>query len=117
MSRYVVLLENSVSDICGQTGVAILLWARVREVVGSNLGRYAVYVYPDFSLFFLSFLFIHQWLYSVLLGPGLFVSFVIFFYTVCMVPWMGDEPVARLITTHKTTQTRPRSSGGRKFMP
>jgi hypothetical protein len=43
------------------------------------------------------YLFIHQWLYSPLLGPGLFFSCVIFFYT-------DGRPVARPLPTHRTTQ-------------
>jgi hypothetical protein len=38
-------------DVIGQAGVAVMLWARVREVIGSNLGRGAGYFYPDFSSF------------------------------------------------------------------
>jgi hypothetical protein len=51
----VVLLQNSVSDVTGQAGIAIMLWARVREVIGSNLGRDAGYICPDFSSFSLVF--------------------------------------------------------------
>jgi hypothetical protein len=47
--------------------------------------------------------FIHQWLYSPLLGPGLFFIFVIFF-TDGRTPWTGDQPVARPLPTHRTTQ-------------
>jgi hypothetical protein len=79
--------------------------------------------------------FIQQWLYSPLLGRGLFFSFVIFCYTDGRSPWTSDEPVARPVCTHRTTQTqnkcthrhpslkwdsnpRPqRSSGRRQFMP
>jgi hypothetical protein len=49
--------------------------------------------------------FIHQWLYSLLLGPDLFFSFVIFLYTDGRTPWMGDQPVVRPLPTHRTTQT------------
>jgi hypothetical protein len=56
-------------------------------------------------------------------------------YTVCRNPWTGDQPVARSLPTHRTTQTQnkrtnrhpciqwvsnPRSqslSGRRRFMP
>jgi hypothetical protein len=48
--------------------------------------------------------FIHQWLYSPLLGPGEFLSFVILF-TVCRTPWTGDQLVARPLPTHRTAQT------------
>jgi hypothetical protein len=46
----------------------------------------------------------HQWLYSPLLGPGLFLSFVIFF-TDGRTPWTRDRLVARPLPTHRTTQT------------
>jgi hypothetical protein len=47
---------------------------------------------------------ISLWLYSALLGPGRFFSFFIF-YTVCMTPWKGDQPVARPLPAHRTAQT------------
>jgi hypothetical protein len=50
--------------------------------------------------------FIHQWLYSPLLGPGLFFSFVIFFYTDGRTPWTSDQPVARPLPAHRTAQTQ-----------
>jgi hypothetical protein len=50
--------------------------------------------------------FIPQWLYSPLLGPGLFFSFVIFFYTDSRTPWTRDQPIARPLPTHRTTQTQ-----------
>jgi hypothetical protein len=50
--------------------------------------------------------FIHQWLYSLLLGPGLFFSFVIFFYTDGRTPWTSDQPVARPLPKHRTKQTQ-----------
>jgi hypothetical protein len=46
--------------------------------------------------------FIHQRLYSPLLGPGLFFSFVI--YTDGRTPWTSDQPVARPLPSHRTTQ-------------
>jgi hypothetical protein len=49
---------------------------------------------------------IHQWLHSLLLGPGLFFSFVIFSYTVGRIPWTSDQPVARPLPTHRATQTQ-----------
>jgi hypothetical protein len=79
--------------------------------------------------------FIHQWLYSPLLGPGLSFSFVIFFYTDGGTPWTSDQPVARPLPTHRATQTQnkrthkhpclmwdsnpwsQRSSGRRQLMP
>jgi hypothetical protein len=44
-------------------------------------------------------------LYSPLLGPGRFFSFVIL-YTVGRIPWTGDQPVARLLPTHRTAQAQ-----------
>jgi hypothetical protein len=44
------------------------------------------------------------WLYSSLLGLGTFFSFLIF-YTVGRTTSTGDQPVAKLLPTHRTTQT------------
>jgi hypothetical protein len=41
-----------------------------------------------------------------LLGPGLFFSSVIIFYTDGSAPWTDDKPVARPLPTHSTTQTQ-----------
>jgi hypothetical protein len=41
------------------------------------------------------------WLYSPLLGLGRFFSLFIV-YRVGMIPWTGDQPVARPIPTHRT---------------
>jgi hypothetical protein len=43
-------------------------------------------------------------LYSPLLGLGRFFSFLIL-YTVGTIPWTGDQPVARPLPIHRTTQT------------
>jgi hypothetical protein len=43
------------------------------------------------------------WLYSPFLDFGRFSSFVIL-YTVGRTPWTGDQPVARPLPTHRTTQ-------------
>jgi hypothetical protein len=40
----------------------------------------------------------------LLLDFGSFFSFLIM-YTVGMPPWMSDQPVARPLPTHRTTQT------------
>jgi hypothetical protein len=48
--------------------------------------------------------FIHQWLSTPLLGPGLFLSFVIFLHG--RTPWTSNQPVARTLPTHRTTQTQ-----------
>jgi hypothetical protein len=50
--------------------------------------------------------FIHQWLYSPLLGPGLFFSVVIFFYTDGRTPWTSDQPAVKPLPTHRTAQTQ-----------
>jgi hypothetical protein len=44
------------------------------------------------------------WLYSPLLGLGPFFSFLIF-YTDGRTPWTGNQPVARPLPAHRTTQT------------
>jgi hypothetical protein len=48
---------------------------------------------------------IYLWLYSPLLDLGRFFSFLIF-YTVGRTPWTGDQPVARPLSAHRTTQTQ-----------
>jgi hypothetical protein len=48
--------------------------------------------------------FIHQWLYSSLLGPCQFFTFPIL-YTVGRTPCTGNQPVERPLPTHRTTQT------------
>jgi hypothetical protein len=48
--------------------------------------------------------FIHQWFYSRLLGPGLFSTFVIIFYTDGRTPWTSDQPVTRPLPIHRITQ-------------
>jgi hypothetical protein len=45
------------------------------------------------------------WLYSPLLDLGCFFAFLIL-YTVGRTPWTGEQPVARLLPTHRTTQTQ-----------
>jgi hypothetical protein len=45
------------------------------------------------------------WLYSPLFGLGRFFSFLIL-YTVCSTSWTGDQPVARPLPTHRTTQSQ-----------
>jgi hypothetical protein len=52
---------------------------------------------------------IHQWLYSPLLDPGLFFSFVII-STDSRIPWMSEQPVTRPLPTHRTTQTQNKST-------
>jgi hypothetical protein len=48
-------------------------------------------------------------LYSPVLDPGLFFSFLIL-YTVGRTPWTGDQPVASPSPTHRTTQTQNKRS-------
>jgi hypothetical protein len=50
-------------------------------------------------------LFIHQWLYNPLLGPGPFFSFIIL-HIVGRTLWTGDQPIARPLPTHRTAQTQ-----------
>jgi hypothetical protein len=45
------------------------------------------------------------WLYSRLFDLGSFFRFLTF-YTVGRAPWTGDQPVARPLSTHRTTQTQ-----------
>jgi hypothetical protein len=49
--------------------------------------------------------FIQQWLYSLLLGPGLFFSSVTFIYTGGRTSWTGDQPVARPLPTQDNANT------------
>jgi hypothetical protein len=44
------------------------------------------------------------WLYSPLDLSQFFTSLILF--TVCRTPWTGDQPVARPIPTHRTTNTQ-----------
>jgi hypothetical protein len=50
-------------------------------------------------------LFVCLWLYSPLLDLGRFFSVSYLFYTVGRTPWPGNQPVARLLPTHRTKQT------------
>jgi hypothetical protein len=53
---------------------------------------------------------------ALLLGPSLFFSFIIFFfYTDGRTPWTRDQPVARPLNTHRTTQTQNKHT--QTFMP
>jgi hypothetical protein len=56
-------------------------------------------------IFYFIHLFIHQCLYSLLLGPGLFISVIIFFMQT--VGFLGrGSAVARPLPTHRTTRTQ-----------
>jgi hypothetical protein len=48
-------------------------------------------------------------LYSPLLGLGRFFSFLIL-YTVVRTPWTGDQPDAKPLSSHRTTQTQNKST-------
>jgi hypothetical protein len=48
---------------------------------------------------------IYLWPYSPLLDLGRFFSFLVI-YTLGRTPWTGDQPVARPLPTHRTTQTQ-----------
>jgi hypothetical protein len=50
--------------------------------------------------------FIHQWLYSPFIGPWPPVQFRNIFYTVGRTTWTSDQPVAKPLPTHRTTQNR-----------
>jgi hypothetical protein len=74
-------------------------------------------------IFNILLIFMYQWLYSRLLGPGCFFSFVIL-YTVGRTPWTGDQSVTRPLLTHRypclkwDSNPRPQcSSGRRQFTP
>jgi hypothetical protein len=41
-----------------------------------------------------------------LIGPWQFFSVSWSFYTVCTIPWTGDQPVARPLPAHRTAQTQ-----------
>jgi hypothetical protein len=43
----------------------------------------------------ISFIFIHQWFYSPLVGPWPLLQFRNLFYTDGRTPWTSDQPVAK----------------------
>jgi hypothetical protein len=49
------------------------------------------------------------WFYSFLLSLARYSSFLIV-YTIGRTPWTGDQPVARSLPTHRTTQTQNKST-------
>jgi hypothetical protein len=51
------------------------------------------------------YLSIYLWFYSPFVGPWLFFS-VLILYRVGRTPWTGDQPIARPLRTHRTTQTQ-----------
>jgi hypothetical protein len=61
---------------------------------------------PHLIFIYLSiYLSIYLWLYSPFVGPWPLFHFLNP-YTVSRTPWAGDRPVARLLPTHRTTQTQ-----------
>jgi hypothetical protein len=48
---------------------------------------------------------LYVWLYTPFVGPWPLFSFLVL-YAVGRTPWTGDQPVARPLPTHKTTQTK-----------
>jgi hypothetical protein len=56
---------------------------------------------------------IYLWLYSTMLGLGLFFSLFIF-YTVGRTPWTGDQPVAGPLLAHRKYKQNKRTQ---TFMP
>jgi hypothetical protein len=43
---------------------------------------------------------------TALVDLGRILTFLIYVYTVGRTPWTGDQPVARPLPTHRTTQTQ-----------
>jgi hypothetical protein len=60
------------------------------------------------------YLFIYGFTVSPFFDLGRFFSFLIF-YTVGRTPWTGDQPVARPLPAHRTTQTQNKRT--QTFMP
>jgi hypothetical protein len=59
-------------------------------------------------------IFVSLRLYSLLLGLGRFIRFLIL-YTVGRTPWTGDQPIARSLPAHTTAQTQNKCT--QTFMP
>jgi hypothetical protein len=75
-----------------------------RNYEGTELiGQYQILSFLNTVMFlhFVSLLLL--WIYSPLLGLGRFSRFFIL-YTVGKTPWTRDQPVARPLPTHRTTQ-------------
>jgi hypothetical protein len=70
------------------------------------------FFFHPYSCTVLSFFhsFFHQWLCRHLSGPGLFFRVVIFFYAYGRIPWTSDQPDARPLPIHRTTQTQNKST-------
>jgi hypothetical protein len=50
--------------------------------------------------------FFFQWLFQPTQGPGLLFNSVIIFFTDGRTPWTSDQPAARPLPKHRTTQTQ-----------
>jgi hypothetical protein len=73
--------------------------------IGENIKANSFFACANYIRIIIRTSFIHQWLYSPLLGPGLFFSFV--FFSTQTVEHLGlDQPGARPLPTHRTTQHR-----------
>jgi hypothetical protein len=96
-SQIPVHLSTPLSPITGHhttyTPEAVLL--SNRRIIYGRKWRESMSATHIKYLFYLS---IYLWLYSPLLNPGRFFTFLIL-YTVGRIPWTGDQPVARLIST------------------
>jgi hypothetical protein len=53
--------------------------------------------------------FIHQWFYSPFIGPWPLIQIHNLFYTVGRNTWMGDQPVARPLLTHRIQTQKKRT--------
>jgi hypothetical protein len=96
---------SNINGICQRLKCEVAWWkfASLDLSHSGNNGDKRSFIY----LFIYSFIhsFIRQCLYSPLLGPDLFFSFVIFF-TDSRTPWTSDKHVARPLPTHSITQTQ-----------
>jgi hypothetical protein len=74
---------------------------------------------PTIPAIFVSLLYFVQFTFSFIhssmalqpfFGPWLILQLRNIFYTVGRTPWTGDQPVARPLPTHRTTQTQIKST-------
>jgi hypothetical protein len=61
--------------------------------------------------------FTRQWLYGPLLGHDLFLQFRNLFYADGRTPWTSDQPIARPLPKHRTTQTQNKHTHRHPSMP
>jgi hypothetical protein len=79
---------------------------RAVPVLSQSMYTFFTYAVLGKNPIYLSiYLSVYLWLYSSLLGLGRFFSFSVL-YTVGRIPRTGDQPVAMLIPTRRTTQTQ-----------